>query len=68
MFSTQPNTKFGLLALGECSGRIDAPLDLGDGISGHPTLPLDLPEHWPRWLGEIRTKTFVDAKLLIGIE
>jgi hypothetical protein len=66
VFSTQPNTKFGLLALHQCSGRIAVPLDLGDGLSAHPTCPLDLPEHWQRWLGEIPTKTIVEAKLLIG--
>src|SRR5688572_10751706 len=68
MLTGQPNTKFAMLLLRDCSTAIHAPADMGEGVSVHSGCPIGLPDQWQRWLGELRTAWFAEANLVIGIE
>ena len=69
MDSTRRNTKFGLLAFDGCAGvDIEGRIVLGDGVSVHPTCPIDLPDQWITWLGSIQAERLTRANLVFTVQ
>lgn len=60
----QPTQKYGLIGL-NATTNLDAPLDLGDGFFALPGGALELPAHWRKWVGTIRTDAIHEASLVL---
>ena len=69
MDPAQRNTKFGILALDDCSDvNLQGPLVLGDEVSVHPGCPIDLPEHWNTSLGSLQAESLTGANLTFTVQ
>lgn len=58
-------SKFGLIALPECSAWLSEPIWLGPGLGLTPNPPVDVSATWSKWLGSLRSEEVATAPLFI---
>lgn len=59
-----PGEKYGLIAL-NCHTDIESVVNLGNGLWVAPKGALELASHWKEWLGSIRTRSLLEADVLL---